>query len=82
MLRARSARCPTRYILDQGVKSCTGPRSVILAWSCRAGFTEELARHRSRGDDRVHQVGEVLAVLEPRRLLRHKDGAGRPVLDI
>ena len=32
----------------------------------RAGFTEELAEHRSRGDDRVHQVGEVLAVLDER----------------
>src|SRR5438309_5910387 len=32
----------------------------------RAGFTEELARHRSSGDDRVHQVGEVLAVLYER----------------
>src|SRR5687767_469987 len=29
----------------------------------RAQVSEELARHRARGDDRVHQVGKVLAVL-------------------
>src|SRR3954447_26995404 len=31
-----------------------------------AQLTEELARHRSGGDDRVHQMSEVLAVLYER----------------
>src|SRR5436190_1581845 len=31
-----------------------------------AGLTKELAEHLSRGGDRLHQVGEVLAVLDQR----------------
>ncbi len=44
------------YIVCQGVKSCTGPPAVNCARSCALSFTKDLAGHRSRGRDRVHQV--------------------------
>ena len=42
----------------------------------RARVTEELARHRSRGDDCVHQVGEVFG---EEAFMRAHDTTGAPL---
>src|SRR4051812_13425459 len=59
-------------ISSQLATSCPGCEELHRAAAgepcpeLRAGFTDELTRHRSRGDDRVHQMGDVLTMLDER----------------